>query len=575
MIVLVPVSMFRVSYQVAQGRPYSRLERRVLEAIAAGEGVTLTSLCDTFRVHERLMVEAVVTLVGAGWVAVTNGREATFVLTDEGQKACTSGQDPASVTVLAASPCTVIFDRTTGQLARRGEVPTVVEKEARLDLNPCTPERILRTSLDESQIQKLLPRPSGAWVRSIDRPRLVTFRRYVAVRVDLAEQSLVGLPRGWHQALAPEIFAVAAQRQEEDEGGVTFEHVAEKSPVAVVATGRGVTATAEQAPGAPGTPPSPVASASPVAPRAGATAGAPRITPLLIAQRGGPSPGSAARPSPSAAIPAFPWLDEERPEWAEDTYPPLSSEAVLFSAVSGAKEHDHLLLEALSTARRHVLISSPVVTRDGLDRMSEAVHGAVARGVRVDVLHGAADGDPTTEGVVNLLNKLGYEAARGKGRDLLKPVRRPTGSGAGLLLFDRDGGALEGVVGDHAWCGSPAADVSRSVHLGGSEFMAQLARAAAGLWAWSGDPDSADRWRRVAIRCQDATAIASARGNGAKDQVPVELIVDDEHTGMVNARSDEEYAYFGAAHRHDDGLTVGVRGLTVVLRRADTYPAPA
>lgn len=144
MIVLVPVSMFTVPYQVARGRPYSRLERRVLEAIASPQGVstragaTLNSLCETFHVHERLMVEAVVTLVGAGWVAVAGGREAAFVLTGEGQRACSTGKDPASVTVEPATPCTLIFDRTTGQLARRGEVPTVSAGEARIDLNPCT-----------------------------------------------------------------------------------------------------------------------------------------------------------------------------------------------------------------------------------------------------------------------------------------------------------------------------------------------------------------------------------------------------------------------------------------------------
>ena len=80
MIVLIPVSRFRVAYEIARGRPYSRLERRVLEAIADG-GATLHALTTTFKVHERLLIESVVTLVNVGWVAVTGGAEATFVLT--------------------------------------------------------------------------------------------------------------------------------------------------------------------------------------------------------------------------------------------------------------------------------------------------------------------------------------------------------------------------------------------------------------------------------------------------------------------------------------------------------------
>lgn len=74
MIVLVPVSRFRVPYETASGRPYSGLEKAVLSA-AANDGATLTSLKAAFRVHERLLVEAAVTLITAGWIAVVGGPE--------------------------------------------------------------------------------------------------------------------------------------------------------------------------------------------------------------------------------------------------------------------------------------------------------------------------------------------------------------------------------------------------------------------------------------------------------------------------------------------------------------------
>jgi hypothetical protein len=222
MIVLVPVSMFNVPFTVAQGRPYSRLELRVLEDIAQRGGTdspaTLQSLRETFHVHQRLLVEAVVTLIGAGWVAVADGREATFALTDEGAKASSSGKDPASVVVRSGTPCTVIMDRTAGQVARRNEVPTVHVTDHEVRKYARTPVRIIRNSLDEAQVDKLLPRASDDWIRSIGRPRLVNFRRYIPVRVDLDSQEVVGLPRGWGRALADHIVSAATKHHDATTG---------------------------------------------------------------------------------------------------------------------------------------------------------------------------------------------------------------------------------------------------------------------------------------------------------------------------------------------------------------------
>jgi hypothetical protein len=87
---------------------------------------------------------------------VANGREASFVLTDAGLEAVTSGKDPASVQVSPAIPCSVVMDRTTGQLARRNEVRPVIVDERRGFKYPFTPVQILRNSLDEAQVQKIM-----------------------------------------------------------------------------------------------------------------------------------------------------------------------------------------------------------------------------------------------------------------------------------------------------------------------------------------------------------------------------------------------------------------------------------
>ena len=103
MIVLLPVSRFRVPYDLARGKPYSRLEHMVLNAVADG-GATLRSLADAFRVHDRLLVEAVVTLVNAGWVAVQGGPQASFVLTGAGHAAASGDREPVSVIVETPAP---------------------------------------------------------------------------------------------------------------------------------------------------------------------------------------------------------------------------------------------------------------------------------------------------------------------------------------------------------------------------------------------------------------------------------------------------------------------------------------
>ncbi|MET9880701.1 hypothetical protein ABZZ36_39785 [Actinacidiphila glaucinigra] len=570
MIVLVPVSMFNVPYKVARGRPYSRLEQRVLEDIAAREGATLASLCETFQVHERLLVEAVVTLVGAGWVAVASGREATFVLTDEGQKARTSGKDPASVTVLSAAPSSLIFDRTTGQLARRGEVPTISPEDARLDLNPCTPERIRRNALDESQVQKLLPRASGEWVRGIGPARLTTFRRYIAVRVDLAEESVVGLPRAWYQALSGEVLEVARYKQEEDEENTVLEPApGALSPTrdsAAVLPPANVPLTSASSP-LPVGPTEPPHTATPAV-----HAGSTRVTPLIVSQRR--QTAATSRPSvppPPEAV-SYPWLDDERPEANGDGSADAAMGADLLAVLDGWEAHERLLAEALSVAAQHVLIASPVASLERLSKLGDALRAAVTRGVRVDLLYGDTDEVTDPQAVVKLLHRFGYDAAARRGRDLLRPAPQRTHSGASLLLFDRGGGPLEAVVGGHVWCGPGTDDRPSSVHLRGSEFMAQVARAAGGLWVWSGAPESADRWRRVAEQCQDDAALETVRGGGDESQVPAELIVDDEHAGVMGAPPGDN-VYFGGANRRDQGAAVGIRGVTVAMRRSDVEEA--
>jgi hypothetical protein len=212
MIVLLPVSRFRVPYDLARGKPYSRLEHMVLNAVADG-GATLRALADAFRVHDRLLVEAVVTLVNAGWVAVRGGPQASFVLTSAGHAAVSGDREPVSVTVETARPGVVVMERHSGQVARQSDArPYRREDLAEVWATaPRIATRIVRDSVDEAQVQKLLHRDAGEWIRRIGHIEEISRdAHWLPLEVDVDARQVVGLPPPWRRALAGPALAAAA-----------------------------------------------------------------------------------------------------------------------------------------------------------------------------------------------------------------------------------------------------------------------------------------------------------------------------------------------------------------------------
>ncbi len=216
MMVLIPVSRFRVPYETASGRPYSGLEKAVLSAVADG-GTTLASLKAAFRVHERLLVEAAVTLVTAGWIAVVGGPETQFALTAAGSRALGADHDPVSVTVASARPQTIVMERITGQVARHADARSWRKRDLGDVMTDAVVmrERIFRNSLDEAQVRKLLPRSQGQWVRRIG-PISLTSRQthFVAVEADIDGGRVQGLPPDWHGALAGRVLQYARSAEQ-------------------------------------------------------------------------------------------------------------------------------------------------------------------------------------------------------------------------------------------------------------------------------------------------------------------------------------------------------------------------
>ena len=211
MIVLVPVSRFRVTYEIAAGRPFSQLERMILTAIQQGTS-TLGGLQEIFQVHPRLLIEGLVTLTQAGWLAFGGPGREGFFLTSEGREAASSDRPPATIAV-SSRRASVVMERLTGGLISNDEVRFVSKRDLERvwDQARRLSSEISANRLDEGQVQHLLPRKQGEWVRWIGPIDMMSKdNHWVPVNVDLAAGTVVGLPEAWLARLRPIIIAKAA-----------------------------------------------------------------------------------------------------------------------------------------------------------------------------------------------------------------------------------------------------------------------------------------------------------------------------------------------------------------------------
>lgn len=212
MITLVPVSRFRITYEVAAGRPFSRLEQLILRALQEG-ATDLAQLGDIFQVHHRLLIEALVTLTHAGWLAVGSGGEG-FVLTSEGREAAAANAPPSTI-VVTSRRAHVVMERVTGGLVSNDEVRFVMKRDLKgvWDESVRLRPDVSDNRLDEGQVQHLLQRRQGEWVRWIGPIDMVSKdNHWLPVNVDIESGSIVGLPDAWLARLRPTIVEAVWSR---------------------------------------------------------------------------------------------------------------------------------------------------------------------------------------------------------------------------------------------------------------------------------------------------------------------------------------------------------------------------
>jgi hypothetical protein len=410
MIVFLPVNRYIVRYEVASGRPYSHFERFLLEAIQQGtkridELVSLTCM------HRRVVVEGLVSLMHAGWVALRSINEETLFCTTPAGRAALKEQEalPPGL-VIEARVAACVMERVAGQIARgtdvflhktrdlkekKGGRPSLWERG--LALPSLYPSNIL----EQGRVRPLLHvRPGeNEFVRrinSVDPTDQGSF--YLMVDVDTDKGETRGpYPPLWEDLLRGELVDRARAR----------EHILRSSNLRIDDQElRGVFSEIE-----------------------------------LIRREG-----------------------RDR----SDSWEVVISDSDL---VLGGAANRNALQDRLRRARSSVVITSSGLSAERVRAIAPHVKAALNRGVRVDILWGGL-ADCVPRGVGNeslmVLRELEQEVQASGGR--LMVTAEPTRSNACVLLSDPDG-EFEGLVGSFDWLsgeGSPyALDLSvRITHPG-------------------------------------------------------------------------------------------------------------
>ncbi len=213
--VLIPVSRYRVKYQVASGRPFSFFERLALEGVDQGL-CSIEQLTDTFRVHQRVVIEVVVSLMQAGWVAI-NRDSHDLITTKAGKEALRRDEALPSNIIVQDRIDYVVGERVEGKVASSAEVTFVSKQSLKKSIGRVAklqPSDIPHP-LDPGIVSSHLNVREGEWLRTI---ASVTILRnssdYVVVNVD-QKKKVTGLPPAWKQMLEGVVID-AAVRKEDD-----------------------------------------------------------------------------------------------------------------------------------------------------------------------------------------------------------------------------------------------------------------------------------------------------------------------------------------------------------------------
>lgn len=218
-----PCSRFRVRYILSIGTPYSKLDRLILRSVNNGVH-TVEELSDVFKLNNSVLVQSLVTLIQAGWLALGDSSEVQFSLTSQGTQAINTKQIPKSI-IYRKETTEILLEHVSGCLIPRGEV--LYRNFRDLDIEePWSHPQVLRTEVtkkspEQGEVQNLLPRRSGErlhWIQDIQ--RISKGFECIPLDVDVENGKIVNFPSHRSLLLQEKIMGYAEEimRQQQNPG---------------------------------------------------------------------------------------------------------------------------------------------------------------------------------------------------------------------------------------------------------------------------------------------------------------------------------------------------------------------
>jgi hypothetical protein len=201
MIAFLPIARYRVDYQVASGRPFSSFERLLLKSVKTGYG-TVSDLAQIFCVHQRLIVEGLVTLMQAGWVSLGSD-EGHFVLSPSG-KVASAGKSLPDTIAISDRHLTVVVEKVTGQVARNNEIDFYSRSNLRTLWSGGVELRKgdISNIVDPGWVAGLLSHQPTEWIRWIGPIAVLSDNAaFAVIDVDTNAGRLGGIPKSWESLL--------------------------------------------------------------------------------------------------------------------------------------------------------------------------------------------------------------------------------------------------------------------------------------------------------------------------------------------------------------------------------------
>mgnify|MGYP001799596306 CR=1 FL=1 len=208
MILLLPISRFKVQYQVGRGRSFSVFDKDILGFVNDGVD-TLEELESILCVHPSVILQSLLNLTHAGWLAVGVGDGSRFNLTRSGKISAESKSKPRTA-VYEERFQSLVLDGLTSQVSSTRDIRYLNESKLNSlsGLGKKLVSRINTPRLSTLDVNNFLFRRESEWLSSIQNVSLISRNRdWVPIEFDRSSLRLSkNIPWHWREVLEPEIF---------------------------------------------------------------------------------------------------------------------------------------------------------------------------------------------------------------------------------------------------------------------------------------------------------------------------------------------------------------------------------